>query len=76
MLAFTCMFPTHRLGLPLLKITFSARLIVIIYVVSEIYMALFNPTPTVAHYAHIGGAIVGLLLSLRWRKTLKSKNNA
>tara|TARA_B110000858_G_C17728895_1_gene439049 strand:+ start:534 stop:1220 length:687 start_codon:yes stop_codon:yes gene_type:complete len=76
MLAFTCMFPTQRLGLPLLNITLSARLIVIIYVVGEIYMAIYDPTPDIAHYAHIGGAIVGLLLALYWRNSLKSKNNA
>ena len=76
MLAFTCMFPTQRLGLPLLNITISARLIVIIYVVSEIYMAIYDPTPNIAHYAHIGGAIVGLLLALYWRKTISKKNNA
>jgi len=76
MLAFTCMFPTQRLGLPLLNITLSARLIMIIYVVGEIYMAIYDPTPNIAHYAHIGGAIVGLLLALYWRNSLKSKNNA
>lgn len=70
MLAFTCMFPTQRLGLPLISITISARLIVIIYVVSEIYMTIYDPSPNVAHYAHIGGAIVGLLLALYWRKTI------
>ena len=76
MLAFTCMFPTQRLELPLISITVSARLIVIIYVVSEIYMTLYDPSPNVAHHAHIGGAIVGLLLAVYWRKSVSKKNNA
>jgi len=69
MLAFTCLFPRQRLGLPLLPISISARMLIVIYVASELYMVLYSPTPQIAHHAHLGGAAAGLLLALWWKRS-------
>lgn len=76
MLAFTCLFPRERLNIPLLPLSFSTRLLVIIYVVSELIHITTGPSVEIAHSAHLGGAFAGLVLGLIWRRTLKSKNNA
>ena len=74
MLAYTTLFPKQRLGLPWFKTTMSARLLISIYVIGEIYMLLYNPQPNVAHIAHLAGGLGGFLLALFWTKT--KKNNA
>ena len=76
MLAFTCLFPKQRLQLPLIPLSFSARLLVIIYVASELFVVLNGPSPEIAHHAHLGGAFAGLLLGLMWRRCSVEKNNA
>lgn len=76
MLAFTCMFPRQRLGLPFIPISISARILIVVYVISELYMVLYSPAPQIAHHAHLGGAAAGLLLALYWKKTPSPKNNA
>ena len=69
MLAFTCLFPRQRLGLPLLPISISARMLIVIYVISELYTVLYSPVPQIAHHAHLGGAAAGLLLALWWKRS-------
>lgn len=75
MVAFTCLFPTARLSFPFFpKLSISARLIILIYVINEIYFIVYSPMQNVAHYAHLGGAIGGLVIALLWKRTIqKSK---
>jgi len=73
MLAYTTLFPKQRLGLPWFKATMSARLIIGIYVIGEIYMLLYNPQPNVAHVAHLSGGLGGFLLAKLWMKSKCSK---
>tara|TARA_B100000282_G_C31719683_1_gene485331 strand:+ start:411 stop:1082 length:672 start_codon:yes stop_codon:yes gene_type:complete len=68
MLAYTTLFPNQRLGLPWLKTTMSARLLISIYVIGEIYMLLYNPQPNVAHIAHLAGGFGGFLLASFWKQ--------
>ena len=75
MLAFTCLFPNQRLGLPFLKTTMSARLLIIIYVIGELYMFFYKTNTNIAHIAHLAGALCGLLIALLWKRNL-TKNNA
>jgi membrane associated rhomboid family serine protease len=76
MLAYTTLFPKQRLGLPWFKTTMSARLIIGIYVIGEIYMLLYDPQPNVAHFAHLAGGLGGFLLAKLWMKSKLDKNNA
>jgi membrane associated rhomboid family serine protease len=76
MLAYTTLFPKQRLGLPWFKTTMSARLIIGIYVIGEIYMLLYDPQPNVAHFAHLAGGLGGFLLAKLWMKSKLDENNA
>tara|TARA_B100002019_G_scaffold166349_1_gene143795 strand:+ start:158 stop:838 length:681 start_codon:yes stop_codon:yes gene_type:complete len=69
MLAYTTLFPTHRLGLPWFETKISARLLISIFIIGEIYMLIYNPQPNVAHIAHLIGALSGILVALVWQKT-------
>lgn len=73
MIAFTTMFPKERIGFFFLPFSFSARLVIVCYVAMEIYSALFRSIPNVAHFAHLGGALAGLLVGLYWAKTLRTR---
>lgn len=66
MLAYTTLFPKQRLGLPWFKTTMSARLLISIYVIGEVYLFLFNPQLNVAHIAHLAGGLGGVLLARFW----------
>ena len=73
MLAYTTLFPKQRLGLPWFKTTMSARLLIGIYVIGEVYLFLFNPQSNVAHVAHLAGGLGGFLLARFWM--LKASRN-
>jgi len=75
MIAFTCLFPTERLGLLFISFTVSARLVIVLYVILEIYQALYGNVENIAHFAHLGGGIFGLLYALKLKSDL-GKNNA
>jgi rhomboid-like protein len=39
------------------------------YIALEIFQSLKNPHDQIAHLAHVGGAIVGIIILLIWRRT-------
>ena len=48
----------------------KAKWFVLIYGAMELYLAINNSAgDNVAHWAHLGGAVVGLLLVFTWNKT-------
>lgn len=71
LLAFGMMFPDSRIYLYFF-IPIKAKWFVIGYAVIELIMGLQSINPTsadnVAHFAHLGGMLFGLLLILYWRK--------
>lgn len=74
MIAYTYLFPKARLSLPFLSsFSISARLLVLLYILNEIYFIVYNPIENVAHFAHLGGAIGGLLVSFTWKRTIAKK---
>ena len=65
---FGMLFPNRELYLYFF-IPIKAKWLVILYGGFEIFSGLQNnPTDNVAHFAHIGGLLVGLALVLFWRK--------
>jgi len=66
LLAFGMMFPNERIYLYFLM-PIKAKWFVIGYAVIELLTGLFA-TDGVAHFAHLGGMLFGLLLILYWRK--------
>ena len=72
LLAFGMMFPDSRIYLYFF-IPIKAKWFVIGYAVVELLMGL-GGTDNVAHFAHLGGMLFGLLLILYWRKNPAGPN--
>ncbi len=68
LLAFGMSFPNERLFIFPLPVPIKAKYFVIGYAVIELLSALGNSGDGVAHFAHLGGMVFGLLLILYWRK--------
>lgn len=67
LLAFGMMFPNERIYLYFLM-PIKAKWFVIGYAAIELFQGIFLTNDGVAHFAHLGGMVVGLLLILWWRK--------
>jgi membrane associated rhomboid family serine protease len=61
-------FPEHRVMLIFPPIPMKARTMVILFAALELFMGLGPFQTGVAHFAHLGGALFGLLLILYWNK--------
>ena len=74
LLAFGMLFPNNQLFIFPLPFPIKAKFFVIGYAAIELWAGLANSAgDNVAHFAHLGGMLFGLILILYWRK--KSNNN-
>lgn len=67
LLAFGMMFPNERIYLYFLM-PIKAKWFVIGYAAIELFEGVFHSNDGVAHFAHLGGMLFGLLLILYWRR--------
>ena len=69
LLAFGYMFPKEKLYMFFLPIPIPARVFVIVYGLIELFAGVANFSwDNVAHFAHLGGLLFGLILLLIWKK--------
>lgn len=68
LIAYAMLFPDSRLTLIFPPISLSAKWWVIIFAGIEIITGVTGTADGIAHFAHLGGMIVGALLILYWRK--------
>ena len=69
MVAFGLLFPNSLIYIYAL-IPVKAKWAVLAYVVYELFLGVKNSEgDNVAHWAHLGGGLIGLLLVFYWRKT-------
>ncbi|MDR0962411.1 MAG: rhomboid family intramembrane serine protease [Mediterranea sp.] len=69
LLGFGMLFPNERLFIFPLPLPIKAKYFVAGYALIELYSGVVNnPGDNVAHFAHLGGMIFGLILILYWRK--------
>lgn len=68
LLAFGMFFPRAKLFLIFIPIPIEARYFVIFYGLIELWFGVTGTLAGIAHFAHLGGMLVGLLLILYWRK--------
>lgn len=69
LLAFGFMFPNIRIYLMFPPIPMKAKVFVLVYAGIELVLGIYNnQADTVAHFAHLGGMLFGLLILLYWRK--------
>lgn len=73
LLSFGLNHPNQRIWLMFPPIPFKAKWFVVFMVVIELAEA-FLSTGNVAHFAHLGGMLVGWLLILYWRKRDRNQN--
>ena len=67
--AFGYLFPNTELMLLFPPIPIKAKFFVIGYAALELYLGFANnPSDNVAHFAHLGGALVGIIIVLYWQK--------
>lgn len=69
LLAFGMMFPNTPIYLMFIPIPIKAKYMVIGYGALELYSGLSNSaSDNVAHFAHLGGMLFGIILILYWKK--------
>ncbi|MBP5567016.1 MAG: rhomboid family intramembrane serine protease [Bacteroidales bacterium] len=73
-IAFAMIFPEARLTLIFPPVTLSAKWMAIIFIGIELFTGVTGTQAGVAHFAHLGGALVGFLLIWWWYKR-RPKNN-
>lgn len=68
LLGFGMLFPNSVIQLIIPPIPLKAKYFVMIYAGIELFLGLGNFNTGVAHFAHLGGALFGLLIILYWRR--------
>lgn len=69
LLAFAMLFPNAEMFLLFLPIPIKAKYFVAFYAIIELFMGVRSFSgDNVAHFAHLGGMIFGLILILYWKK--------
>jgi membrane associated rhomboid family serine protease len=66
LLAFAYLFPQARIMI-MVPIPIPARIAAVGYLAIEFFLGVTGRQSGVAHFAHLGGAFIGLLLLLYWR---------
>lgn len=65
---FAMLFPNTQLMLLFPPIPIKAKYLIGGYIIFEVYNSLTGPKDHIAHLAHVGGAIVGIIFILVWRR--------
>ncbi len=74
LLAFAMIFPQARMMLLFIPYPIRAPYFVAIYAVIELFCGVAQTADGVAHFAHLGGMLFGLILILIWKKSGKFYN--
>lgn len=76
LLAFAMVFPDARMMLLFLPIPIKAKYFVPVYALIELFMGVASFSgDNVAHFAHLGGALFGVVLILIWKRSARNKSN-
>ena len=68
LLAYAYLYPDNKLTLLFPPVTLSAKWMVLIFLGIELVTGVTGTLDGVAHFAHLGGALIGWLLMVYWRK--------
>lgn len=69
LLAFGWLFPEVKLMMLFFPVPIKARIFVLIYGVAELFLGVANFSgDSVAHFAHLGGMIFGVIMILIWKR--------
>ena len=68
--AFATLYPEARIGIMFIPIPVKVKYVLPVVVIGSIYLGITGNGGGVAHLAHVGGAIVGYILAILWKKHL------
>lgn len=69
MTAFAMLYPNVELYLMFIPVPVKAKYFIPVYIVIELFLGVARiPGDSVAHFAHLGGALIGYILVKIWRK--------
>lgn len=75
LLAFGFIYPRQPIYLMFIPVPIQARWMVLGYGILELLQGLSNnPSDNVAHFCHLGGMIVGLMILLYWRRRFSNQH--
>ena len=66
--AFAVVYPDMKLTLIFPPVTLKAKWMILIFIGIEIVTGITGTLDGIAHFAHLGGALVGFILMLIWKK--------
>lgn len=68
LIAFALLFPSARMTLLFPPVTLTAKWMVIIFAGMELLFGFTGTATGIAHFAHLGGMLIGYLMIILWRK--------
>lgn len=68
LLGYAMLYPDHEMALVFPPVRMKAKWFVLIFAGIELLMGVFGTQDGVAHFAHLGGLVVGLILILYWKR--------
>ncbi|EFK37409.1 MULTISPECIES: rhomboid family intramembrane serine protease [Chryseobacterium] len=68
--AFATLYPDAKIGIMFIPVPMKVKYLLPVIVVISIYLGVSGNGGGIAHLAHVGGALVGWLLALNWKKHL------
>ena len=68
LMGFAMLFPESRMTLLFPPVTLSAKWMVAIFAAIELFTGVTGISAGIAHFAHLGGMLIGWLMILSWRK--------
>ena len=71
LLGYAMLYPDSIMGLIFPPVTMKAKWFVLIYAGIELLLGVSGAQSGVAHFAHLGGLVVGLVLMFYWKKSGK-----
>jgi len=68
LVAFAMMFPNIELMLIFLPVPIKAKYFVPLIIMGDLFFGITGSPMGIAHWAHIGGALLGFIMAWYWRK--------
>ncbi|WP_394970904.1 rhomboid family intramembrane serine protease [uncultured Croceitalea sp.] len=74
LVAFAFMFPNAELMMIFLPVPIKAKYFVPVIILGDLFFGITNTNTGIAHFAHIGGALIGFIMMWYWKKNQFNKN--
>ncbi len=68
--AFATLYPNAEIGIMFIPIPVKVKYVLPVIVVGSIFLGVSGNAGGIAHLAHVGGANVGFLLAIYWKKSM------